>query len=188
MLLLPLRRWNIVLHSLSGVVHRDMLQKKKNDLPVEKLANLTQARKSRSASLVLIMFIVGTFEMMGWEWHFAPVASLSKVHRPSLVMRKLVMVWSLSHVWLFATPRTVTHQAPLSMGFPDMNVGVGFHFLLQGTFLTQPRKTTDKSQWKGIPQTPSIPQIGIPQIVKIIRTRKVWEMVITKRSLRRYDD
>ena len=61
MLLLPLRRWNIVLHSLSGVVHRDMLQKKKNDLPVEKLANLTQARKSRSASLVLIMFIVGTF-------------------------------------------------------------------------------------------------------------------------------
>ena len=68
MLLLFLRRWNIVLHSLSGVVHRDMLQKKKNDLPVEKLANLTQARKSRSASLVLIMFIVGTFDEWGPEW------------------------------------------------------------------------------------------------------------------------
>ena len=25
--------------------------------------------------------------------------------------------WSLSHVWLFATPWTVAHQAPLSMGF-----------------------------------------------------------------------
>ena len=24
---------------------------------------------------------------------------------------------SLSHAWLFATPWTVTHQAPLSMGF-----------------------------------------------------------------------
>ena len=27
-------------------------------------------------------------------------------------------VKSLSHVWLFATPWTVAHQAPLSMGFP----------------------------------------------------------------------
>ena len=29
----------------------------------------------------------------------------------------LVVVQSLSHVWLFATPWTVAHQAPLSMGF-----------------------------------------------------------------------
>ena len=72
MLLLPLRRGNIVLHSLSGVVHRDMLQKKKNDLPVEKLANLTQARKSRSASLVLIMFIVGTFWNDGMRMTLCP--------------------------------------------------------------------------------------------------------------------
>ena len=45
---------------------------------------------------------------------------------------------SLSHVQLFATPRTVAHQAPLSMGlFPSKNTGVGCHFLLQGIFLTQ---------------------------------------------------
>ena len=25
---------------------------------------------------------------------------------------------SISHVWLFAAPRTVAHQAPLSLGFP----------------------------------------------------------------------
>ena len=31
----------------------------------------------------------------------------------------------------FATPQTVAHQAPLSMGFPSKNTGVGYHFLLQ---------------------------------------------------------
>ena len=40
-------------------------------------------------------------------------------------------------VWVFATPWTVAHQAPLSMGFPSKNTGVGCHFLLQGIFLTQ---------------------------------------------------
>ena len=39
---------------------------------------------------------------------------------------------SLSHVQLFATPWTVTRQAPLSM-----NAGVSCHFLLQGIFPTQ---------------------------------------------------
>ena len=42
-----------------------------------------------------------------------------------------------SHVWLFATLWTVAHQAPLSMGFPSKNTGMGCHFLLQGFFLTQ---------------------------------------------------
>ena len=32
---------------------------------------------------------------------------------------------SLSRVRLFATPWTVTHQAPLSMGFPGNNTGLG---------------------------------------------------------------
>ena len=49
-----------------------------------------------------------------------------------------VRVCTLSHfscVRLFATPWTVTHQAPLSM---DKNTGVGCHApLLQGIFLTQ---------------------------------------------------
>ena len=42
-------------------------------------------------------------------------------------------VCSLSCVRLFATPRAVACQAPLSMGFPR----VGCHFLLQGIVLTQ---------------------------------------------------
>ena len=38
---------------------------------------------------------------------------------------------------LTATPRTVTRQAPLSMGFSRQEYGVGCHSLLQGIFLTQ---------------------------------------------------
>ena len=36
-----------------------------------------------------------------------------------------------------ATPWTVARQAPLSMGFPRQNTGVGCHALLQGIFPTQ---------------------------------------------------
>ena len=32
----------------------------------------------------------------------------------------------------FVTPWTVTHQVPLSMGFPGKSTGVGWHFLPQG--------------------------------------------------------
>ena len=35
------------------------------------------------------------------------------------------------------TPWTVAHQAPLSVGFPGKNTGVGCHALLQGIFLTR---------------------------------------------------
>ena len=43
-----------------------------------------------------------------------------------------------SRVQLFATLWTIAHQAPLSMGFPGKNTGVGCHaLLLQGVFLTQ---------------------------------------------------
>ena len=35
------------------------------------------------------------------------------------------------------TPWTVARQAPLSVGFPGKNAGMGCHFLLQGLFLTQ---------------------------------------------------
>ena len=38
---------------------------------------------------------------------------------------------------LLVTPWTVACQAPLSMGFPAKNTGVGCPFLLQGIFLTQ---------------------------------------------------
>ena len=57
---------------------------------------------------------------------------------PSCVKIKVNRKWQMpSHVWLFAIPRTVAYQAPLSMDFPGKNTGVGWYFLLQGIFLTQ---------------------------------------------------
>ena len=48
-----------------------------------------------------------------------------------------VVVQLLSHVWLFVTSWTIAQQAPLSVGFPGKNTGVGCHFLVQGIFPTQ---------------------------------------------------
>ena len=50
------------------------------------------------------------------------------------------VVCTLSHfsnIWLFVTPWTAAHQAPLSMHSPGKNTGVGWHFLLQGILPTQ---------------------------------------------------
>ena len=44
---------------------------------------------------------------------------------------------SLSYVCLFATPKTVTHQAPLSMGFSRQKYWSGLPFSPLGVFLTQ---------------------------------------------------
>ena len=43
----------------------------------------------------------------------------------------------LSHVQFFATPWTVTHQAPLFMGILQARTGVGCHALLQGILPTR---------------------------------------------------
>ena len=47
------------------------------------------------------------------------------------------MLSCFSHAWLFGTPWTVAHEAPLSVGFSVRNTGVGCHVLLQGVFLIQ---------------------------------------------------
>ena len=43
----------------------------------------------------------------------------------------LLLLSRFSRVRLCATPKTAAHQAPLSLGFPGKNTGVGCHFLLQ---------------------------------------------------------
>ena len=58
--------------------------------------------------------------------------SLSVVRFISLV----ASCFSCSFFWLFATPLTVAHQAPLSMGFSRWEYWSGFHLLLQGIFPT----------------------------------------------------
>ena len=53
------------------------------------------------------------------------------------VFSVLCYAQSLSYIQLFATPWTVARQVPLSMGFSRQEYWSGFHFLLQGIFLTQ---------------------------------------------------
>ena len=55
-------------------------------------------------------------------------------------------------VWLFATPWSVAHQAPLSMDFSGKNTGGGCLFLLQGIFPTQgsnPHLLHWQEDWQG---------------------------------------
>ena len=52
-------------------------------------------------------------------------------------LRDKAKVKSLSYVQLFATPWTVAHQAPLSMGFSRQEYWSGLPFPSPGIFLTQ---------------------------------------------------
>ena len=49
----------------------------------------------------------------------------------------MFVVWSLNHVWLFATPWTLTCQAPLSMEFPRQGYWSGLLFSSPGIFPNQ---------------------------------------------------
>ena len=66
----------------------------------------------------------------------------------------LLQVWvsewvkSLSRVWLFATPWTVAHQAPLSMGFSRQEYWSGLPFPSPGES-SQPRDRTQVSRIAG---------------------------------------
>ena len=60
------------------------------------------------------------------------VPQLTKYKRSRVCPQGRKKVKSLSRLRLFATPWTVTHQAPLSLEFSGKSTGVGCHFLLQG--------------------------------------------------------
>ena len=49
----------------------------------------------------------------------------------------MCVCYSLSHAGLFATPWTVTYQAPLSMGFPRQEYWNGLPFPSPGIFPSQ---------------------------------------------------
>ena len=67
-------------------------------------------------------------------------------HSISITVSCIVIFIVITTIWWWfihkscptcMTPWTVACQAPLSMGSPGKNTGVGFHFLLQGIFPTQ---------------------------------------------------
>ena len=74
------------------------------------------------------------------------------------------MLDMLSHAQHFVTLWIVAHQAPLSMGFPRQDTGVGCHFLFLEIFLTQ-GSNVPLLQW----QAPSLPlsRQGSPAITCI---------------------
>ena len=58
---------------------------------------------------------------------------LTYFHQPFLQAVHSCCCWKvLSHVWLFKTPWTVAHQAPLSMGFPRQEYWTGLSFPSSG--------------------------------------------------------
>ena len=75
---------------------------------------------------------------LGWPtspWRAGPVSLPRKSPATWSLMLQAAVCKVLSdcellgHVWLFATPRTVVRQAPLSTHFPGRNTGVSCHFL-----------------------------------------------------------
>ena len=60
--------------------------------------------------------------------------------RDPLLEGSIPTVQSLGHVRLFATPWTVAHQAPLSLGVSRQEYGGGCHFLRQGITTEPPGK------------------------------------------------
>ena len=70
--------------------------------------------KIRSQSIFFTCYLPGT----AWCW----------MKCLACVLTTVAVLQSPSHVWLFATPLTVVHQAPLSMGFPRQEYWSGLPF------------------------------------------------------------
>ena len=92
----------------------------------------------------ILLCLSSTFWDNSNPWHSLLVdISLCSLPLWSHAISSLVCLWLMlvlsrfSHVWLFATPRTVTHQAPLSVGFSGQEYWCGLLFPSRGIFLTQ---------------------------------------------------
>ena len=95
---------------------------------------------------IYLLFSLQLMQKVSWSWESLLSGFCSKGHyrlpvnwilqvalkgqQPSLLLFSSSVVSNS-----FVTPWTVTHQAPLSMGFPRQEVSC--HFLLQGIFLIQ---------------------------------------------------
>ena len=69
-----------------------------------------------------------------WHWQ---IDSLPLSHLGSLGIQSGMLLNHFSHVRLCATPWTIAHQAPLSMGFPSQAYWSGLPFPTLGDLLGQ---------------------------------------------------
>ena len=79
----------------------------------------------------------------------------------------------LSFVWPFATPRTVTHQAPLSMGFPRQEYWIGLSFPSPGE-LSDPGIKSASSAW----QADSLPPCQLRNPLTVQQQRILLQFVL----------
>ena len=71
-------------------------------------------------SWVVASHLIVIFQSCSWSHHAALDSLQGKTASTHLHLSSslvVVVVSSFSHIWLFATPRTVARQAPLSLGF-----------------------------------------------------------------------
>ena len=94
--------------------------------------SLDLSQESRSSHLPLTFF-----KLLLKIRYYINYVTMSVSFLEGKVVKVIFVVQSLSCVWLFVTPWTVTCQVPCSWGFPDKNTGVSWDFLLQGIFPTQ---------------------------------------------------
>ena len=73
-----------------------------------------------------------------------PKALRVTVFNTPVILTPLIPICArFSRVQLCATLRTVTRQAPLSMGFPGKNTGMGCHFLLHLMSISHTKHESD---------------------------------------------
>ena len=79
---------------------------------LESLSFLEPCRLLHDSRVLSVLLASGWAKAMSWLWNLRVTEGQYKNDYA------VAAVYSLSHVWLFATPQTVACQAPLSMGFP----------------------------------------------------------------------
>ena len=99
--------------------------------------------QARILKWVALPFSRGSSPPRVWTWvsyivgRFFTIRGIREAHSLSTESLHVCMLSCFSPVWLFETPWTVAHQAPLSMGFSRQESWRGCHALLHGIFPTQ---------------------------------------------------
>ena len=107
-------------------------RKGRNKADYKKVAqgDLTDDRIVLCFDVILVIQICRCDKMIELYTHTVPT-SISQFRHCIMHTKSLQLCLTLCH------PMDVAHQAPLFMGFSGKNIGVGYHVLLLGIFLTQ---------------------------------------------------